>query len=203
MERRKLATQDHIARVAAELFSLHGSSGTTVELICDQAEVGVRTFYRYFRTKQDAVAPLLASGADRWLQLLAGMSADVPLRDAIERATRDALVDCDVATLSSYEWTRGLLRAAKEDPALRAVWLRVNDDSEQHVSTVLAERAGARLGEFGARLLAAQVTAALRVAVETWAQSDTPAEDAAEAIAALAADAVRTASSGLGGSECD
>ncbi|MUM16856.1 TetR family transcriptional regulator [Mycobacterium sp. CBMA271] len=195
-ERRKLATQEHIARVAAELFTLRGSSETTVEVICDQAEVGVRTFYRYFRTKQDAIAPLLALGARRWLQLLADIPAEVALPDAIEDAARQALTDCDSATLSSYEWTRGLLRAAKEDPALRAVWLKVNDDSEQDLLTLLAERTGARPDGLETRLLAAQVTAALRVAVETWALSKT-STDPSKIIASYAAASIRAVTAEL------
>lgn len=70
-ERRKAATQLDIARAAAELFTERGPDGTTAEDIALRAGVALRTFYRYFRSKQDAVAPLLAGGGDRWRELLA------------------------------------------------------------------------------------------------------------------------------------
>ncbi|MYR64299.1 TetR family transcriptional regulator, partial [Streptomyces sp. SID625] len=65
-ERRKAATQLDIAHAAAELFATRGPDGTTAEEIARRAGVALRTFYRYFRSKQDAVSPLLADGADRW-----------------------------------------------------------------------------------------------------------------------------------------
>lgn len=61
-ERRKAATQLDIARAACELFAEHGPDGTTAEDIAHRAGVALRTFYRYFRNKQEAVAPLLAGG---------------------------------------------------------------------------------------------------------------------------------------------
>ncbi|MFB6843161.1 TetR family transcriptional regulator, partial [Streptomyces sp. NPDC056361] len=75
-ERRKAATQLDIARAAAELFTERGPDGTTAEDIAQRAGVALRTFYRYFRSKQDAVAPLLAGGADRWRQELAEAGAE-------------------------------------------------------------------------------------------------------------------------------
>ncbi|MCZ4634121.1 TetR family transcriptional regulator, partial [Streptomyces rubrogriseus] len=70
-ERRKAATQLDIAHAAAELFATRGPEATTAEEIARRAGVALRTFYRYFRSKQDAVGPLLTDGADRWRALLA------------------------------------------------------------------------------------------------------------------------------------
>src|SRR5689334_11486652 len=53
-ERRKAATQLDIARAACALFAEHGPDGTTAEDIARRAGVALRTFYRYFRSKQDA-----------------------------------------------------------------------------------------------------------------------------------------------------
>ncbi len=79
-ERRKAATELEIARAAASLFAERGSGGTTVEAIADRAGLSLRTFYRYFPTKQDAVAPLLSTGAQRWLDLLAATPPEDILR---------------------------------------------------------------------------------------------------------------------------
>ncbi|WP_262401443.1 TetR/AcrR family transcriptional regulator, partial [Actinomadura sp. CNU-125] len=82
-ERRKAATELEIARAAASLFAERGSGGTTVEAIADRAGLSLRTFYRYFPTKQDAVAPLLSTGAQRWLDLLAAAPRDAPAARAL------------------------------------------------------------------------------------------------------------------------
>jgi AcrR family transcriptional regulator len=87
-ERRKAATQLEIARAAAALFAERGSEGTTAEDVARAAGIALRTFYRYFRTKEDAVAPLLAAGARDWVAGLAAEPDDVAMPDALERATR-------------------------------------------------------------------------------------------------------------------
>lgn len=217
-ERRKAATQLDIARAAAELFTEHGPDGTTAEDIALRAGVALRTFYRYFRSKQDAVAPLLAGGGDRWRELLAatatataassataggavraadavtaggavraggavtaGGAADATaepgagLPEALERSIAASLTPMDAAAEEGLRWTRGLLRAAAEDPALRAVWYRVNQESEERLREVVAGLAGAGADPLEVRLAAAAATDAIRIALESWAETDAPA----------------------------
>ncbi|MFI6520674.1 TetR family transcriptional regulator [Spirillospora sp. NPDC050679] len=175
-ERRKAATVLEIANAASALFAEQGADGTTAEEIARRAGVAPRTFYRYFRTKQDAVAPLLADGAERWLRLLAETPPDLPLPEALERAARMALEAPDRESADALARTRGLLRAAAGDPALHAVWLKVNQDSEERLAPVLAGLTGRAADALEVRLAAAAATAAIRVAVETWAAGDAPAD---------------------------
>ncbi|MEV5829940.1 TetR family transcriptional regulator [Spirillospora sp. NPDC052242] len=194
-ERRKAATELEIARAAASLFAERGSGGTTVEAIADRAGLSLRTFYRYFPTKQDAVAPLLSIGAQRWLDLLAATPPDIPTVRALEGAAERALTTADATTAESYGWTRGLLRAADGDPALRAVWLRVNDESERRLVRILADRADGA-DPLEARVAAAAATAAIRIAVETWARGDAPPTGPGSP-AALAVRCMRELTAGL------
>ncbi|MEU5850699.1 TetR family transcriptional regulator [Saccharopolyspora shandongensis] len=195
-ERRKAATQLEIARAAAALFAERGSDGTTAEAIAERAGVSLRTFYRYFRTKQDSVAPLLAFGAGSWQDLLAAAPRDLSLPDALEQAAVSALAVRDDGDVESFEWTRGLLRAAAGDPALLAVWASVNQESEQRLVPLLAERAG-DADDLRVRLAAAAATTAIRVAVEAWAAGDAPA-DGAGSPAELAVRCMRELTAGLG-----
>ncbi|QES41224.1 TetR family transcriptional regulator [Streptomyces venezuelae] len=191
-ERRKLATQLEIARAAAELFTAHGTDGTTAEAIAGRAGVALRTFYRYFRTKQDAVGPLLAVGGDRWRALLAAAAPGAPLPDALRSAIAAALAVPDEAAADGLRQVRGLLRAAAGDPALRAVWYRVNQESEDKLRPVVAELLGAGARPLDVRLAAAAATDAIRLALETWAETDadvtgpdSPAELAARCLRGL------------------
>ncbi|MEU7555517.1 TetR family transcriptional regulator [Streptomyces sp. NPDC044571] len=172
-ERRKAATQLDIARAACALFAEHGPDGTTAEDIAHRAGVALRTFYRYFRNKQEAVAPLLATGGDAWRALLAEEHPGTPLGEALERAVTRSLSD-PRAVGEGLEVTRGLLRAAASDPALRAVWYRVNQDSEEHLVPVIARLAGPAADPLAVRLLAAAATDAIRVSLEVWSGTDTP-----------------------------
>ncbi|MGW4705745.1 TetR/AcrR family transcriptional regulator, partial [Streptomyces sp. NPDC004285] len=173
-ERRKAATQLDIARAAAELFTERGPDGTTAEEIAQRAGVALRTFYRYFRSKQDAVAPLLAGGADRWRQQLAAAGPGAGVPEALERSIAASLTPESAAEEEGLRWTRGLLRAAAEDPALRAVWYRVNQESEERLREVVAGLAGPDADPLEVRLAAAAATDAIRIALESWAETDAP-----------------------------
>jgi AcrR family transcriptional regulator len=65
-ERKKAKTRTAIQEHALRLFRDHGYDQTTVEQICEAAEVSESTFYRYFPTKEDVALhdrydPLLIS----------------------------------------------------------------------------------------------------------------------------------------------
>ena len=174
-ERRKAATQLDIARAAAALFAERGPDATTAEDIAHRAGVALRTFYRYFRSKQDAVGPLLSGGAERWRALLEAAEPGAPLLGVLEQAVTDALAAPDDRAAEQLIGTRGLLRAAASDPALRAVWYRVNQDSEERLLPVLTRLAGPDADELEVRLAAAAATDAVRVALESWARTEAPA----------------------------
>ncbi|MGP3771770.1 TetR family transcriptional regulator [Streptomyces sp. SDT5-1] len=173
-ERRKAATQLDIARAAMELFTEKGPDGTTAEEIARGAGVALRTFYRYFRNKQDAVGPLLASGGARWRELLAATEPGTPLLQALEAAAVTSLSPQDAAAEEALHGTRTLLRAAQEDPALRAVWYRVNQESEEQLLPVIADLTGPGADPLETRLTAAAATDAIRVALELWSTTDSP-----------------------------
>lgn len=195
-ERRKAETQLEIARTAAALFAERGAAVTADE-IARTSGVALRTFYRYFRTKEDAVMPLLASGVREWIDELATPPAGpgtLPVREALERAARRALTPADEPAAEALRWTRGLLRAMPGDPALRAVWHRVHHDSEEALQPVLARLTGA--DPSAARLAAAAANTAMRVAVEEWAAGDaTP--DGPQGPAELVVRTLRSLTAGL------
>ncbi|MFI9272759.1 TetR family transcriptional regulator [Kitasatospora sp. NPDC052896] len=167
-DRRRAATQLEIAVAAAEFFAERGAEATTAEEIARAAGVALRTFYRYFRTKEEAVAPLLAAGGRRWVALIADSPADLPVPEVLARAAVRALTPADARAVEELRWTRALLT----DPALRTVWRGVHQDSEEELVPVLAARCGAGADPLEVRLAAAAATAAIRVALESWATGE-------------------------------
>ncbi|MEU5955086.1 TetR family transcriptional regulator [Streptomyces sp. NPDC047525] len=183
-ERRKAETRLDIARTAAALFVENGLRATRAEDIARAAGVAPRTFYRYFATKEEAVAPLFAAGAQQWAEAVRGAPAGLPVREALRHAASRALVpDSDAAPglaigdAEALEWVRALLRMAGESAALRAVWSNACHASEETLLSVLTEREGRGAGapSLELRLVAGVASAAVRVAVETWAAGDDPA----------------------------
>lgn len=183
-ERRKQATLLEIAEAAAELFAERDTKDVTVEAIASAAGVSIRTFYRYFQTKEEAVTPLLAVGARGWQTAIAESSA-ADLRSAIGEAITATLnLDSD-EDREALERTRGLLRATMQDHRLAAVWRRVNGESEERLRELIAARKP-DADPFATRLLAAAATDAIRLTFEHWAAADASVVDpVTQAVAAF------------------
>ncbi|MGW0755528.1 TetR/AcrR family transcriptional regulator [Streptomyces sp. NPDC002814] len=174
-----------IARAAARLFVTQGLRATRAEDIAQAAGIAPRTFYRYFATKEEAVAPLYIMGAQRWAEAVREAPPELPLPEALEHAVRHTLTPGTAVSAASWEWVRTLVRLAMTSPALRKVWGEVCLASETSLAVVLGERGG--WGEVAGgddnvaegavtspelRYAAAVADAAVRVAVETWASGE-------------------------------
>ncbi|CAI7976803.1 Transcriptional regulator, TetR family [Frankia sp. Hr75.2] len=103
-ERKKRRTRQSIIDAAHELFHLKGYEAATVEEIADQAEVSVRTVFRYFTSKEAiALAPLDEMG-DLTVAALRRRPADEPPLTALRNAAFDAwtLMSPDGDSLRHY-----------------------------------------------------------------------------------------------------
>lgn len=173
-----------IARAAAGLFVRHGLRATRAEDIAQAAGIAPRTFYRYFATKEEAVAPLYAAGAQRWVEAVRAAPADASALRALEHGVRHTLTPGVGVSASSWEWVRTLLRLAEANPSLRRVWAEVCQASERTLGEVLAERGIGTVASQGGdnvaaaepRFTAAVASAAVRTALEGWAEGDGPVE---------------------------
>jgi AcrR family transcriptional regulator len=58
LERRKLEVREKILAAAFELFLDKGVAATTIEEICDRADIANRTFFNHFATRQDMIRAL-------------------------------------------------------------------------------------------------------------------------------------------------
>lgn len=175
-ERRKAATRTDIARAAAGLFVRQGLKATRAEDIAQAAGVAPRTFYRYFATKEEAVAPLYTDGAERWTRAVHDAPASLSVPEALEHAVRHTLTPGEGVSGASWEWTRTLVRLALRDPALHRVWAEVCHATEARLAEVLAARGVGDNVAPGLAFPAAVAAAVVRVAVETWATGDAPAD---------------------------
>ena len=57
-ERRKLEVREKIFAAAFELFLSKGVAATTIEEICERADIANRTFFNHFATRQDMIRAL-------------------------------------------------------------------------------------------------------------------------------------------------
>ncbi|MFC8709943.1 TetR/AcrR family transcriptional regulator [Streptomyces sp. NPDC057197] len=149
-ERRKAATRMEIALSAARLFVTRGLRATRAEDIAQAAGVAPRTFYRYFATKEEAVAPCYAAGTERWREAVRTAPAALSVPEALAHAVRHTFVPGGSGVSAiSWQWARTLIRLAGTSPAVRKVWAEVCQESERELAGVLAERAAGTAGTAG------------------------------------------------------
>nr|WP_107100671.1 TetR family transcriptional regulator [Streptomyces puniciscabiei] len=129
-----------IARAAAALFVRQGLRATRAEDIAQAAGIAPRTFYRYFATKEEAVAPLYAAGAQRWAEAVRSAPDRLSVPEALEHAVHHTFTPGAGVSVASWEWVRTLIRLADSSPALRKVWAEVCQASEQTLAEILAHR---------------------------------------------------------------
>ncbi|MEW2449037.1 TetR family transcriptional regulator [Streptomyces parvulus] len=178
-ERRKAQTRMEIARAAARLIVGQGLRATRAEDIARAAGIAPRTFYRYFAAKEEAVAPLYALGAERWVRTVRDAPAELSPPEALEHAVRHTLTPGAGVSAASWEWARTLIRLAASSPALRKVWAEVCHNTERGLVEALAARMSDGDDNVAVRLAAsprlrfaaAVAGAAVRVAAEDWATS--------------------------------
>jgi len=165
-ERKRSATQRRIADAAARLASEHGLQKTTVDEIARVAGVGRATFFRYFDSKELAIATGLSDAA---VYVLAGVLADVPPELGPLAAVRAAYArlgeDFDAQRQLFLEQAQ-LIRSS---PAMFAWTLHLYVDWE----IAIAEAVAPRFPDLGAddprpQMVGALTMAAARLACDIW-----------------------------------
>jgi AcrR family transcriptional regulator len=167
IERRKTQTRQEIAGVALGLFQRDGYARVSVEKIAQASGVSLRTFYRYFSSKEDVLAPILEEGTGDFAAAVARRPADEDLATAARRAYAQIAPSSDGQLL-----VRALIRLLAEVPALRARWLAALRTLEDQLVPAVNQRVDRQLSELEAQLTAAAIVTALRVSLELWAAGD-------------------------------
>ncbi len=176
-ERKKRQTRMDLARAAIRLFDERGYAGTTVEDIADAANVSRRTFFRYFKSK-DEVFIVDPEGKLAALHIaLAEGPPDEPTIDALRRGI--------VALTEAYwdpELSRAVVALLAREPEMMAAAMAYQVRFADVVSRELALDMGVdeRLDP-RPRILAHAAISMMRAAVADWVLDtdvvgDTPVE---------------------------
>jgi len=158
---KQLQARVEVSRHACALFWEHGVAATSGDDIASAAGLSTRTIWRYFRSKESCVEPLLAKSAQRFITLAHRWPAELSLAQHLatdmaenpltEEELADEISALRIATLSTTE------------PALRTAYLMVHDDMERMFAPVVASRLRLAEDHLTVRLCAAAVTGAFRV----------------------------------------
>ncbi|MEV0065497.1 TetR/AcrR family transcriptional regulator [Amycolatopsis sp. NPDC050768] len=158
-ERKKQATRTALSSAALRLARERGPENVRVDDIAEAAGVSPRTYNNYFASREDAI--VFAVTSDRETRVAAAVRAS-------SGSLADAVVEAVVTQYTEPgEDAREALLLITTSPALRTAYARSAGALELPLTSVLAERVP---DGPTARVLAAAVAAAVRIALEQWAQ---------------------------------
>lgn len=165
-DRKRDRTRRAIVAAAADLFERHGYDGATIADIAAEADIGTRTFFSYFASKEEVLFP----ESDARIQaattaIAARKPGDRPV-DVLLRGLRevggtgrepDDLVD-RVAALR--------LKLIRTVPAVRGRALQIQLDAQREIATHLRQAYPDELDEVGAAALVGAFVGAVSGALQ-------------------------------------
>jgi AcrR family transcriptional regulator len=161
-ERKKKATRQLISNIATSLFTERGFEQVTVDEVAAAAEVSKMTVFNYFPRKED----LFFDRSDEAHQLLRDALARRGRRSPLAalRSLVHELVEQRHPLVRIDPRVAGFWKVVADSPALRARTREISVELERDLARLLAASVDAPSGDPTARLLAALLLAAWRVA---------------------------------------
>ncbi|UGQ11296.1 TetR/AcrR family transcriptional regulator [Yinghuangia sp. ASG 101] len=160
-ERKKQATREALRQAALRLAVERGPDQVRVEDIAEAAGVSPRTYNNYFASREQAIVSAVT--ADREARIAAAVAArpaGVRLADAVTEAVVEQYTN-------TGEREHQALVLITTRTTLRDAFLDTTADIEHPLASVIAERLGDAEAHT-ARVLAASVAAAVRIALASW-----------------------------------
>jgi AcrR family transcriptional regulator len=187
-ERKKRQTRDAMIRAALELFEAKGYEHTAVREITDAVDVSVRTFFRYFASKEDLALSFVRDGADALLEALAARPPEEEPVTALRRAFRESLrqITADGSIVTRKPAYLPVLKLIESTPTLLAAHLRYFHDHGEAMVSVLAEREGVDpVADPRPRIIAAIFAGLVSLANRDWQAAGKGVGDAEAMLAAF------------------
>ncbi len=174
-DRKRARVRQALVDAATELFERDGYERTTVADIAAAADIGTRTFFSYFASKEELLFPESDHRVQAAVDAIAARGATDSPVEVLVRALHLTGVDNDDLTdrLAALR-----LRLIREVPAVRGRALQIQLDAQQQIAAHLAAafpeqldrvKAGALVGAF-----VGAVTGAVQVVIEDMAVQHDP-----------------------------
>jgi AcrR family transcriptional regulator len=165
-ERKRAETRRRIADEAVRLVSEQGIPATTVDQIADAAGVGRATFFRYFESKELAIATGLSEVA---VYVLSAILDDLPPELGPLDAVRAAHAELAVTFAENRQMYLDQALLSRSSPAMFAWTLLFYVDWEIAIARSVAPRfADLEPGDPRPRMVGAMAMAAARLACDEW-----------------------------------
>jgi AcrR family transcriptional regulator len=166
-ERKRRETSERIIEKGLKLFVKNGYEATTLDTIAAAAGISRRTFFYYFKSKEDV---LLAARDSGFRQALRPAMLDEPP----DQPPLEAVRNCLTKVASRYETKQSIVfdRLMQSTEALRARKEAVFVETEQILLEAMCELWPTPGRRDGLRLVAMVAVGTLRLALDKWKQHD-------------------------------
>jgi AcrR family transcriptional regulator len=163
-ERKRRRTRQRILEAGVGLFLAQGYEETTLDVIANAAEISKRTFFHYFKSKDDI---LFAVQEEAWVGIRAELRTE-----PTTQAPLDAVRNSFIKHLSGYESDdmRAMDRLMRSSPTLQARKQSNYEEQERALFAVLCELWPQPKRRAALRLVAMVSVGAFRLALEEWGQ---------------------------------
>lgn len=151
---------------AHRLFKQRGYEGATVELIADEADVSVTTFFRYFASKEDVFLVAFHTSLTRVEQAITGRPEGMPVITALRQVLEEMMADEPEALRESLEDARSV-------PALHGRVLTYEENIRQVLIDGFAADLGVAPSDLQPQMLATVVVGAFEAARASWIAAPT------------------------------
>jgi AcrR family transcriptional regulator len=164
-ERKKLETRAALEAAALRLFAERGYEQTTVDDIAEAADVAVRTFFRYFQSKQHVLFGDVALGIAARLRTAL---RERPAKETPVEAVGAALGAMQLDDVEQQRQVLDRLRLLQSLPELGGTYHLLFQQLHDVIAEEVAERTGKPTAELYPQLLAAAATGALKAALTVF-----------------------------------
>ncbi|GAB2961149.1 mycofactocin system transcriptional regulator [Streptomyces pseudoechinosporeus] len=166
--RRPSTSRGQLEQHALRLFAARGFDEVTVEDIAAAAGIGRRTFFRYYRSKNDAVWGDFEAELRRMRAVLAAYPRETPMMDAL----REAIVDFNRLDASQIPWHRLRMSLIMQVPALQAHSTLRYAEWRAVIAEFAAHRLGRPVDALLPQVIAHACLGAAVAAYEQWLRHD-------------------------------
>lgn len=156
--RRRGDAKLQVSRIAADLIWQNGLAATRGEDIAAAAGISTRTLWRYFRSKESCVEPVLLQSSRRFTAVLAAWPQQESIDEYLGRAAEPGAVAYSPDDIRAMR----MVSLGFEELSLRSAWLMVCDEAEQQNRELFARRLGLSAEAAEVRRIAAAVAGAVR-----------------------------------------
>ncbi|MGB8389365.1 TetR family transcriptional regulator [Mycobacterium sp.] len=165
-ERKRTAMRQRIAAAAAQLVAGRGLAGATVDRIADAADIGRATFFRYFNSKEDAVAEGMTA---HWLNRITAALAAQPAGLTAPEAVIGAFAELARGFAEIEGQVRELATLTRSSETLDAWTLHIYVRYELAIAELIAPRIPQLAPQDPRpRLIGALAMATVRIALDDW-----------------------------------